>query len=582
MNRKTLRKLLVAFLFLTGGLFGLPCQEAPAAVQTVVLDPGHGGGETGAWGTYGGVTYKEEEINWKISNYTMQALAEYSGVKVYLTRSQNQYMGVSARAERAAALGADLLVSQHINSATSSTAHGASVMISKGTYRPYLAQKERAFGAQVMQELGALGIYRRFPETGGMEYRMSENGSKYPNGGLRDYYGIVARSVELNLPGVIIEHAFVSNYNDVMSFLSTDAKLKKLGQADARAIAKYLNLQFKKDGWVQENGHWYYYVNGKVKTGWITEGNSRYYCNEKGVMQTGWLLYSGAWYYLHPESGKMAADEILQLGGDIYYQQADGTRKTGFTWVRGYCYYFTPGSGKAHKGWLKSINGNWRYMGTKTGRMTRNQLFTQQNKHYYVAKNGIAAQNAWATINGKKYYFRSDCSAATGWFSVKGKRYLANANGQILTNQLYRSPSTGKICYLTEEGVRHTGWKQVDGKWYYMDPKTGIAVSGWVRSSGKWYYLDSKTYVMKTASWIHLQKKYYYVDNTGAMLTGLKKINGEWYYLQSNGVRKTGWMKSGGKWYYFRPSTGVMLRNMSGKIGGKVYRFASNGVCLNP
>ena len=40
----------------------------------VVLDPGHGGTEGGAWATHGGITYKEEEINWKISNYTMQEL----------------------------------------------------------------------------------------------------------------------------------------------------------------------------------------------------------------------------------------------------------------------------------------------------------------------------------------------------------------------------------------------------------------------------------------------------------------------------------------------------------------------------
>lgn len=56
---------------------------------------------------------------------------------------------------------------------------------------------------------------------------MSENGSTYPNGKARDYYGIVAQSVEQNIPGVIVEHAFVSSPYDAVNFLSTNAKLKK-------------------------------------------------------------------------------------------------------------------------------------------------------------------------------------------------------------------------------------------------------------------------------------------------------------------------------------------------------------------
>ena len=44
--------------------------------HVVVLDPGHGGGESGASAVYKGKVYREEEINWKIANYTMQALSK--------------------------------------------------------------------------------------------------------------------------------------------------------------------------------------------------------------------------------------------------------------------------------------------------------------------------------------------------------------------------------------------------------------------------------------------------------------------------------------------------------------------------
>lgn len=585
--KKMIRKKWVAGL-LTGvltaaALFGTGKENVQAASsKVVVLDPGHGGGETGAWGTHNGITYKEEIINWKISNYTKQALAKYSNIDVYLTRtSQSQYMTLGQRVDRAAALGADLLVSQHINSAGSASARGCSVIISKGTYRPQIAQKERAFGRFVMEELGALGIYRRFPETGGMEYRMSENGSTYPNGAPRDYYGLVARSVEANLPGVIIEHAFISNYSDTIQFLSTDAKLRKIGEADARAIARYLELDFRADGWTKENGKWYYYRDGNKVTGWIQDGGDWYYCNSSGVRQSGWLISGGKWYYLDSDTGKMLENELLKLGGKIYYLTGDGSRKHGFQWVNGYCYYFRKEDGNAHRGWLKSINGNWRYMGTSTGRMQRNVLFKNKGKWYYLGKDGIMDHDQWLTLNGKRYYLTGNGSAATGWFWIRGKAYLANSRGEVQVNQLYRSSSTGKVCYLTGNGTRATGWKQVGKDWYYFDTKTGIARSGWIQSSGKWYYMDTKTYKMKTNSWITSGKKKYYVDEDGVMLTGLEKIGGNWYYFRSDGSRASSWVKLNGNWYYFRPSTGVMLRNYSGRIGNKVYRFASNGVCLN-
>ena len=58
--------------------------------HVVVLDPGHGGGESGASAVYKGKVYREEEINWKIANYTMQALSKENNIDVYLTKSQNE------------------------------------------------------------------------------------------------------------------------------------------------------------------------------------------------------------------------------------------------------------------------------------------------------------------------------------------------------------------------------------------------------------------------------------------------------------------------------------------------------------
>lgn len=395
----------------------------------VVLDPGHGGGEAGAWAKHNGITYKEEEINWKISNYTMQELQKAGNIEVHLTRSYHQRMGLRDRVEVAKSLEADLLVSQHINSSPSASPRGASVMISRGTYRPYLAKKEKKFGSYIMEELGNLGIHRRFPETGGMEYRMSENNSRYPNGGLRDYYGIVASSVEMDLPGVIIEHAFISSPMDAKEFLSSDAKLRRLAKADARAILRYCKTlpqeeiptpqpdpePGKKNGWYKENGHQYYYENGKkIKNkllflkagisyvdkegkrqyGWQEFKGKTYYFKPDGIAHCNWMNDHGTWYYFDIQAGYLYKDKLMKMGnGDIYYMDKNGVRfNKGFRTIKSgkksHTYFFRP-DGKARKGWMK-LNKKWYYFTKNAGVMLKNtKVKSSSGKIYKFNSKGV-------------------------------------------------------------------------------------------------------------------------------------------------------------------------------------------------
>lgn len=395
----------------------------------VVLDPGHGGGEAGAWAKHNGITYKEEEINWKISNYTMQELQKAGNIEVHLTRSYRQRMGLRDRVEVAKNLEADLLVSQHINSSPSASPRGASVMISRGTYRPYLAKKEKKFGSYIMEELGNLGIHRRFPETGGMEYRMSENNSRYPNGSLRDYYGIVASSVEMDLPGVIIEHAFISSPMDAKEFLSSDAKLRRLAKADARAILRYCKTlpqeeiptpqpdpePGKKNGWYKENGHQYYYENGKkIKNkllflkagisyvdkegkrqyGWQEFKGKTYYFKPDGIAHCNWMNDHGTWYYFDIQAGYLYKDKLMKMGnGDIYYMDKNGVRfNKGFRTIKSgkksHTYFFRP-DGKARKGWMK-LNKKWYYFTKNAGVMLKNtKVKSSSGKIYKFNSKGV-------------------------------------------------------------------------------------------------------------------------------------------------------------------------------------------------
>lgn len=199
----------------------------------VVLDAGHGGSDPGAMAN--GVV--EKTVNLKIAQYCKAELEEYSGIIVYMTRNDDTYLSLAARAQVAIDKKADVFVSLHNNSNTSSVPHGANVYYPNANYNANCGATGQALANTILSKLTELGL-----ANGGIHIRNSENGTKYPDGSLADYYGVIKRCKENGIPGLIVEHAFISNASDAKNYLSTDAQLKKLGIADATGIAEYYGL----------------------------------------------------------------------------------------------------------------------------------------------------------------------------------------------------------------------------------------------------------------------------------------------------------------------------------------------------
>ena len=518
--------------------FSMESVRRAAQKYVIVLDPGHGGYDGGAENQNGISSESESKLTLKIANYVKQELEKSSQFVVYMTRTDDSYVGLSERVNYAASKNADILVSLHLNSADSKTANGAEILVPRtGRYNSKIAENAGQLAQDILKKLVSLGLYNR-----GLVYRDSASGTKYPDGSTADYYAIVRQGLQAGIPSIIVEHAFISSTVDA-KFLDSEADLQKIGRADAEGIAQYFGVTLSnssnnnsnsnssnsdKNGWVKENRNWYYYKSNAKQTGWQKVNGKWYYLNSNGVMQTYWYLENGKYYFLGANGSVRTGWQ--NIWGKYYYFDSDGVMQTGWQKLKGVWYYLGGSSDGAMKtGWQK-INGKW----------------------YYLNANGVM-QTYWYLENGKYYFLGANGSVRTGWQNIWGKYY-----------------------HFDSDGVMQTGWQKIDGAWYYFgNEKNGAMQVGWQIVDHEYYYIVDSG-VMQTY-WRKIDGNYYFFGANGVRRTGWQKIWGKWYYLDKNGVMQTGWQKIKGVWYYFGGASDGAMKTGWQTINGKTYYFDSEG-----
>lgn len=452
----------------------------------IVLDPGHGGSESGADRTWNGVTYQEKVINLKISKYTKEELEKYAGVTVYLTRSGDTTMSLDARVAFAAKKKATALVSQHINSTASQldTVSGSLVFVATGNYRPDLKTKSNALANTILGELNKLGL-----KNLGLQVRLTENNTRYPDHSLADYYGIIRQSVEAGFPGIIVEHAFVNNPEDCKKYFGSDAAIKKLGVADATAIAKYYGLKLKSETpeptvpatpttptaepkpaaansgtWKEETGKYYFEKSdGTLATGWLTLDAGTYYLNEKGYRTFGFATIDSKTYYFDKDGLKKTG--LISVDGSLYWMDSRGVMVKG--WFKGYDgnRYYSDTEGKLRTGFVKRGSKTY-YFDPKTGIMKTGFLTVNRKLYYFRPSTGSMLQFGWVNIGGKRYHFHEDGHAQKGLATIGGERYFFRTDGSMIRskwvyywNSWYFASCRGKLYRNTNHyigGVKYS------------------------------------------------------------------------------------------------------------------------------
>ena len=451
---------------------------SPKEAKVLVIDPGHCKKHPGARG-HG---LKEEVVNLDIAEAFRDYLTGYGDITIYMTRESgacctNLELGdcLTARSRYSKKLDADFLVSVHINAGHSNGANALAAY--KSDYHDEVRVATQEYGRLALLELKKLGIANR-----GYYLRKTGSGARYKSGKLKDYYAIVRHGVEYGIPGIIMEHGYLTSASDCKKFFKTKAQRKKVGIADAKAMITYYKLSKQT-------------VQGEFKD----EGSDTYYVSTDGRKVTGWVKDGEMWFYFDKKSAKMATGWLKQ-GEDTYY--------------------LSPSTGEAVVGWFE-VDGKT-YMSRGNGTVIKGCMHGDGIGTYLFDNNGRKLTRGFHTISNNVYYVENSKSVALGVKRIGFKYY----------------------GFDDETGIRLTGEQTIDGRHYCFDKTTGAAERNKiVEIKGKKYYFGSKAY--GETGWVKKGlSKYYFYKKTGVMVTGWKKIKGKYYYFdeETGKMQKNKWI----------------------------------------
>ncbi len=187
------------------------------AVRKVIIDPGHGGTDSGATGN----NLLEKDYNLLISKYMYDRFKEL-GIPVAITRASDTTLSPTDRVNTILNKFGNssdvILISNHVNSGGG---EGAEVI--------YALRNRDTLAKRILENIGAAGQETR-------KYYQR----RLPSDTSKDYYFIHRNTG--NLEPLIVEYGFIDNTKDV-EFLKEN--YKELAEAVISAVANYIGVPYK-------------------------------------------------------------------------------------------------------------------------------------------------------------------------------------------------------------------------------------------------------------------------------------------------------------------------------------------------
>src|ERR1700680_4535649 len=219
-------------------------------IGKIVIDPGHGGHDTGTIGPDG---LLEKELVLDVSRRLGKLLATRLGAEVAFTRRDDTFIPLETRTSIANQEQADLFVSVHANSSHDPDARGVETYYLNFTSSPEaleVAARENAASDKSLHELQDLvkkiALKEKIEESREFDsnvQRALHSGLAAKNPGVRDRGVKKAPFIVLigaNMPSILAEISFVSNPGDEHR-LGTSEYRQKIAAPLSRGIAKYVS-----------------------------------------------------------------------------------------------------------------------------------------------------------------------------------------------------------------------------------------------------------------------------------------------------------------------------------------------------
>lgn len=194
----------------------------------IVIDPGHGGKDSGAIAV-DGYTY-EKDLSLLVAENLMEKLNENSEINARITRTRDEYIKLLDRASVSNDNNADLFLSIHFNSSDNSSAKGIEVL--------YASEKNIAIKDTVQKHFANCLQKALIRETGAVDR------------GIKNTPAIIVLNKTKNV-SALVELGFLSNESDLENIKDPDY-IDKLAKGIYNGIEDYMNsyvIKWERELW---------------------------------------------------------------------------------------------------------------------------------------------------------------------------------------------------------------------------------------------------------------------------------------------------------------------------------------------
>jgi len=218
-------------------------------IRRIVIDPGHGGHDTGTIGP-GGI--EEKNVVLDVAQRLRKLILQRMGCQAIMTRSSDKFIPLEERTAIANAVGADLFISIHANSSPDASARGIETYYLNFTSDPEaleLAARENATSRESVYQLQSLikkialsekiGESEKFAAVVDHQLagHLAQDGDPQPDRGVKKAPFVVL--IGANMPSILVEISFLSNPHDARR-LRKAAYREQIAKSLYDGIARYV------------------------------------------------------------------------------------------------------------------------------------------------------------------------------------------------------------------------------------------------------------------------------------------------------------------------------------------------------